>query len=69
MKLRLVVSVLIVGLVACSSEYIVSTKDGRMITTDGRPKLDEKTGMYRYEDDEGREGMVKKDDVVEILER
>jgi len=61
--------VLVMGLVACSSEYILSTKDGRMITTDGRPELDEETGMYLYEDEEGREGMVKKSDVVEIIER
>nr|WP_270693274.1 MULTISPECIES: YgdI/YgdR family lipoprotein [unclassified Aeromonas] len=32
------------------------------------PKLDESTGMYRYYDDEGREVMIKKDDVTQIME-
>lgn len=59
----------LVGLVACSSQYVISTKDGRMLTTDSKPKLDETTGMYIYDDEEGRETMVKKDDVVQIMER
>ena len=59
----------LVGLVACSSQYVISTKDGRMLTTDSKPKLDETTGMYIYDDAEGRETMVKKDDVVQIMER
>lgn len=59
----------ITGLVACSSQYIISTKDGRMLTTEGKPRLDDKTGMYYYDDQEGRETMIKKDDVVQIMER
>lgn len=56
-------------LAGCSSQYIMSTKDGRLITTDSKPKLDESTGMYRYYDAEGREVMVKKDDITQIMER
>ncbi len=59
----------LVGLAACSSQYVISTKDGRMLTTDSKPRLDDTTGMYIYDDEEGRETMVKKDDVVQILER
>lgn len=59
----------VMGLVACSSQYVIGTKDGRMLTTDSKPKLDETTGMYIYDDEEGRETMIKKDDVVQILER
>jgi hypothetical protein len=32
----------------------MSTKDGKMIATDSKPRLDETTGMYRYYDEEGR---------------
>lgn len=46
----------------------MSTKDGKMITTDSKPKLDESTGMYRYYDAEGREVMIKQDDVTQIME-
>ena len=61
--------VCLLGLAGCSSQYIMSTKDGKMITTESKPKLDESTGMYRYYDYEGREVMIKKDDVTQIMER
>ncbi|MGL6122484.1 MAG: YgdI/YgdR family lipoprotein [Shewanella sp.] len=35
------------GLVACRSQYIMSTKDGKMIATDSKPTLDKTTGMDR----------------------
>ena len=69
MKKLMMIMVCALGLVACSSQYIMSTKDGKMITTDSKPKLDESTGMYRYYDTEGREVMIKKDDVTQIMER
>ena len=57
-------------LAACSStEYIISTTDGTMITTSGKPKLNEDTGMYTYEDAEGRSGSIKKEQVKQIMER
>jgi len=56
-------------LAACSSEYIISTSSGVMITTDGKPKLDEKTGMYTYRDSEGRKATIKKEEVKQIMER
>ncbi|MGL5360790.1 MAG: YgdI/YgdR family lipoprotein [Shewanella sp.] len=59
----------VLSLVACSSQYIMSTKDGKMITTDSNPKLDKTTGMYRYYDEDGREVMIKQDDVTQIIER
>ncbi|WP_421262110.1 YgdI/YgdR family lipoprotein [Aeromonas jandaei] len=69
MKQLMMILICTLGLVACSSQYIMSTKDGKMITTDSKPKLDESTGMYRYYDTEGREVMIKKDDVTQIMER
>ncbi|EQB2600411.1 YgdI/YgdR family lipoprotein [Aeromonas salmonicida] len=69
MKQLMMILVCALGLAACSSQYIMSTKDGKMITTDSKPKLDESTGMYRYYDAEGREVMIKQDDVTQIMER
>jgi len=66
---RLILIACVLGLVACSSEYVISTRDGGMIVTDSKPKLDDDIGMYRYHDQEGREGMIKKEQVVQILER
>ncbi|EKP0307596.1 YgdI/YgdR family lipoprotein [Aeromonas veronii] len=69
MKKLMMILVCALGLEACSSQYIMSTKDGKMITTESKPKLDESTDMYRYYDDEGREVMIKKDDMTQIMER
>ena len=69
MKKLMMIMVCALGLVACSSQYIMSSKDGKMITTDSKPKLDESTGMYRYYDADGREVMIKQDDVTQIMER
>ncbi|MBP0604576.1 YgdI/YgdR family lipoprotein [Aeromonas sanarellii] len=69
MKKLMMILVCALGLVACSSQYIMSTKDGRMIATDSKPRLDESTGMYRYYDEEGREMLIKKDDITQIMER
>ncbi|HDZ8834903.1 YgdI/YgdR family lipoprotein [Aeromonas dhakensis] len=69
MKQLMMILVCSLALAGCSSQYIMSTKDGKMITTDSKPKLDESTGMYRYYDTEGREVMIKKDDVTQIMER
>ena len=68
---RAIAAVMVVGLLAgcASSEYIISTTSGVMITTRGKPSLDEKTGIYTYKDDEGRKATIKKDDVKQVMER
>ena len=52
-----------------SPEYIISTTDGTLITTKGKPKFDDETGMYVFKDSEGREVTLKKDEVKQIMER
>ena len=69
MKRLMMILVCMLGLVACSSQYIMSTKDGKMIATDSKPRLDETTGMFRYYDEEGREVHINKDDITQIMER
>ena len=34
----------------CSSDYVMATKDGRMILTDGKPEVDDDTGLVSYHD-------------------
>jgi len=66
----LALAAVVVACTACSStEYIISTKEGRMLSAHGKPKYDEATGFYTYEDSEGRKATIRKDDVVEFLER
>lgn len=55
---------------ACSStQYIMSTKEGRLIVSHGKPQLDEKSGAYVYEDAEGRKASIPKADIVQVMER
>ncbi|MFT5781860.1 MAG: hypothetical protein ACI9EB_001230 [Pseudomonas sp.] len=59
----------LLSLSGCSSEYIIATSDGQLISSDGKPYLDEDTGMYRFEDIQGREQQIEKSTVKQILER
>lgn len=57
-------------LAACgTTQYIMSTKSGEMIVTEGRPELNNETGMYEYRDAEGKRMQLNKGDVVQIIER
>ena len=56
-------------LAACASDYVMSTKAGTIIETRGKPYLDEATGTYKYETKDGRSGSIKKEEVIQILER
>ena len=57
------------SLVGCSSEYIITTTDGQMLTSDGKPELDEDTGMLEFEDGEGRKQQIPQANVRQMLER
>ncbi|HCJ6303235.1 TPA: YgdI/YgdR family lipoprotein [Enterobacter hormaechei subsp. xiangfangensis] len=53
----------------CSSDYVMSTKDGRMILTDGKPEVDDDTGLVSYRDREGNQMQIYRDEVSQIIER
>ena len=53
----------------CSSDYVMSTKDGRMILTDGNPEVDDDTGLVSYRDREGNQMQINRDEVSQIIER
>lgn len=53
----------------CSSVYVMSTKDGRMILTDGKPEVDDDTGLVSYRDREGNQMQINRDEVSQIIER
>lgn len=58
------------ALAACGGgDYIMSTRSGEMIETNGRPTLNQSTGMYNYRTKVGKDASIRKDDVVQILER
>ena len=69
MKAILVALLAFAALAACSTQYILSTDTGGMIETSGRPYLDETTGMYNYRTKAGKDASIRKDHVVQIIER
>ena len=54
---------------ACSSDYVISTNDGHMITTHGKPVKDKDTGLISYKDPDGSVHQVHQGDVKEIVEK
>ncbi|MBP2168115.1 hypothetical protein J2125_001307 [Erwinia toletana] len=53
----------------CSSDYVMATKDGNMIMTDGKPVIDKDTGLVKYVDQSGHELQINGDEVSTIIER
>ncbi|AOE38937.1 YgdI/YgdR family lipoprotein [Pantoea vagans] len=53
----------------CSSDYVMATKDGRMIMTEGKPSIDKETGLVEYTDQTGHMVQINSDEVSTIIER
>lgn len=53
----------------CFSDYVMATKDGRMILTDGKLEIDDDTGLVSYHDQQGNAMQINCDDVLQIIER
>ncbi|WP_075183151.1 YgdI/YgdR family lipoprotein [Pantoea sp. 1.19] len=56
-------------LAGCSSHYVMSTKDGNMIMTQGKPEIDKDTGLVKYIDEQGHERQINGDSVSQMIER
>lgn len=64
----LAVCILAFTLSACSSNYVMHTNDGRTIVADGKPKVDDETGMISYQDANGNKQQINRSDVKEMVE-
>jgi ABC-type enterochelin transport system ATPase subunit len=53
----------------CSSDYVMATKDGQMIMTEGKPSIDKETGLVEYTDRQGHVMQINGDEVSTIIER
>ncbi|POE24579.1 hypothetical protein BV923_03155 [Pectobacterium odoriferum] len=54
------------SLAACSSNYVMYTNDGRTIVAEGKPKVDDETGMISYTDAYGQQQQINRDNVKEM---
>lgn len=59
----------IVALCGCSSDYVMATKDGKMLITKGKPTIDEDTGLVQYTDQRGHKTQINSDDISSIIEK
>lgn len=53
----------------CSGDYVMATKEGKMIMTQGKPEIDPDTGLVKYTDRSGHELQINGDEVSSIVER
>lgn len=61
---------LTVLLAACgSTQYLINTTNGQMITAYGKPKVDKEAGIVTYRDADGKEVAMKLSDVKQVMER
>ncbi|MDA8486874.1 YgdI/YgdR family lipoprotein [Pseudomonas resinovorans] len=66
---RLIFLICMIGIAGCSSEYIIVTTDGQLLTSEGKPEFDRKSGMLEFEDSEGRSQHIPQTSVRQLLER
>jgi len=59
----------VMSITACSGNYVISTNDGHMITTHGKPAKDKETGMISYKDTDGNVHQLQQHDVKEIVQK
>ncbi len=55
-----------VTLLGCSSPHVIRTKDGREYHSVARPKILKKDGYVKFKTKEGREVLLKEDEVSSI---
>lgn len=69
--LRLSAAALVLaGLGSCHApRYRLDLRDGREIVAAGRPEYVAKTGYYRYRSPEGKDALVRADEVVRLHEQ
>ncbi|MBV8044399.1 YgdI/YgdR family lipoprotein [Pluralibacter sp.] len=58
---------MLMALAGCSSSYVMTTKSGQTIVTNGKPQLDKETGMTSYVDQDGNERQINSNDVAQLI--
>ncbi|MBQ4769554.1 YgdI/YgdR family lipoprotein [Pectobacterium versatile] len=72
MKVRIKMAItlaLLFTLAGCSSDYVMATKEGQMLLTQGKPVLDKDTGLLSYTDEQGNQKQINSDQVSQIVQR
>ncbi|WP_407073169.1 YgdI/YgdR family lipoprotein [Rosenbergiella australiborealis] len=56
-------------LCSCSSDYVMATKEGKMLVTEGKPVIDKDTGLIKYTDQQGHTAQINSDDISSIIKK
>jgi len=59
----------LLSLTGCATDHMIVKQDGTIVETDNPPEIDEKTGLIKYKDHQGREHQIQQSEVREIKER
>jgi hypothetical protein len=64
----LLILILSLLIASCGSTdtWRISTRDGRQFLCEGEPQFQTKTGYYRYRNFQGRDALIRADEVVQI---
>lgn len=57
---------MVFSLAGCSSNYVMHTNDGRTIISDGKPTVDNDTGMISYKDAMGVKQQINRANVQDM---
>ncbi|WP_275900582.1 YgdI/YgdR family lipoprotein [Pectobacterium brasiliense] len=68
MKMAITLALLFT-LAGCSSDYVMATKEGQMLLTQGKPVLDKDTGLLSYADEQGNQKQINSDQISQIVQR
>ncbi|WP_275898513.1 YgdI/YgdR family lipoprotein [Pectobacterium brasiliense] len=68
MKMAITLALLFT-LAGCSSDYVMATKEGQMLLTQGKPVLDNDTGLLSYTDEQGNQKQINSDQISQIVQR
>ena len=60
--------VMLFTLAGFSTDYVMTTKSGQTIVTQGKPQLDKDTGMTSYTDQDGNAREINSNDVAQLIE-
>ena len=56
------------ALAGCTSNYAMSTNDGRTIISKGKPIIDNQTGLISYADANGHKQQINRREIKEMTE-
>lgn len=59
----------LVTLAGCSSPTVITLKDGSQLETANKPKFDDDSGFYEFEQADGKPVRINKDDIHTIKQK